>query len=42
MWSKGAVQFPMDKPLPLDLIARMMKNRWEENLLKTRRNLKIK
>lgn len=22
-WSKGAVQFPLDKPMPLDLIARI-------------------
>jgi uncharacterized protein YdhG (YjbR/CyaY superfamily) len=24
-WSKGAVQFPLDKPLPLDLITRITK-----------------
>jgi len=24
-WSKGAVQFPLDKPLPLDLVARITK-----------------
>jgi uncharacterized protein YdhG (YjbR/CyaY superfamily) len=29
--SKGAVQFPYSKPLPLDLITRMVKFRVEEN-----------
>lgn len=32
--SKGAVQFPHDKPLPLDLVRRMVKFRVEENLKK--------
>lgn len=26
-WSKGAVQFPLDKPLPVDLITKMVKHR---------------
>ncbi|PTQ98111.1 uncharacterized protein YdhG (YjbR/CyaY superfamily) [Mucilaginibacter yixingensis] len=26
-WSKGAVQFPLDEPLPVDLITRMVKYR---------------
>jgi uncharacterized protein YdhG (YjbR/CyaY superfamily) len=30
--SKGAVQFPMDEPLPVDLISRMVKYRVSENL----------
>lgn len=30
--SKGAVQFPLDQPLPLDLIARVVKFRVAENL----------
>lgn len=30
--SKGAVQFPLDKPLPADLITRIVKLRVEENL----------
>lgn len=30
-WSKGAVQFPLDKPLPVDLIVRMVKFKVEEN-----------
>ena len=29
-WSKGAVQFPMDKPLPLDLVSRMVRLRVKE------------
>lgn len=31
--SKGAVQFPLDKPLPQDLISRIVKFRVEENLV---------
>jgi uncharacterized protein YdhG (YjbR/CyaY superfamily) len=30
--SKGAVQFPLDKPLPLHLISKMVKFRVKENL----------
>lgn len=30
---KGSVQFPLDKPLPLDLIARMVKFRVKENFI---------
>ncbi|HXW90531.1 MAG TPA: DUF1801 domain-containing protein [Terriglobales bacterium] len=29
-WSKGAVQFPLDKPLPLDLVSRMVRWRVQE------------
>jgi uncharacterized protein YdhG (YjbR/CyaY superfamily) len=32
--SKGTVRFPLDKPLPLELIARMVKYRAAENLKK--------
>lgn len=32
--SKGAVQFPLDKPLPLALIEKMVKFKMKENLLK--------
>jgi len=32
--SKGAIQFPLDKPLPLDLIAEIVKFRVIENLQK--------
>ncbi len=31
---KGSVQFPHDKPLPLELIKRMTKHRYEEKLRK--------
>lgn len=31
--SKGAIQFPLDRPLPLDLIRRIILFRYEENLL---------
>lgn len=31
---KGSVQFPMDEPLPLDLIGRIVKFRVEENSVK--------
>ncbi len=34
---KGSVQFPLDKPLPLDLIIRIVKFRVEENALNSRR-----
>jgi uncharacterized protein YdhG (YjbR/CyaY superfamily) len=33
-WSKGAIQFPLDKPLPLDLIVKIVKFRVNENLNK--------
>ncbi len=32
--SKGAVQFPLDKPLPYDLICQIVKHRVAENLKK--------
>jgi len=35
--SKGAVQFPMDKPLPLALIKKMVKFRMPENLSKAKK-----
>lgn len=31
--SKGAIQFPLSQPLPLDLIARIIKYRLAENIL---------
>jgi uncharacterized protein YdhG (YjbR/CyaY superfamily) len=31
---KGSVQFPLDKPLPLDLVAEITKFRMEENMKK--------
>jgi uncharacterized protein YdhG (YjbR/CyaY superfamily) len=33
-WSKGAVQFPVDKPMPLELIERIVRFRVNENQLK--------
>jgi uncharacterized protein YdhG (YjbR/CyaY superfamily) len=33
-YSKGAVQFPLDKPLPLALIRKIVKFRVEENMKK--------
>ena len=33
-WAKGSVQFPLDRPLSLKLIARIVKFRVEENLKK--------
>ena len=33
--SKGAVQFPLNKPLPMDLIGRIVKFRLEENQRKS-------
>ena len=31
-WSKGAVQFPLDKPMPLELIKKIVRFRVEENM----------
>jgi uncharacterized protein YdhG (YjbR/CyaY superfamily) len=36
--SKGAVQFPLDEPLPLDLISKVVKFRVKENLEKAKKN----
>ena len=36
-WSKGAVQFPLDKPLPLDLITRIAKFKAERDLEKVKK-----
>ncbi len=30
-WAKGSVQFPLDQPLPLDLITRMVQYRVKQN-----------
>jgi uncharacterized protein YdhG (YjbR/CyaY superfamily) len=40
--SKGAVQFPLDQPMPLDLISRLVKFRVEENLKKAEMKAKKK
>lgn len=34
---KGSVQFPLDKPIPLGLIAKLVKFRVAENLLKAKK-----
>ncbi len=34
---KGSVQFPLDQPIPYDLISRIVKFRVEENLKKVRK-----
>lgn len=34
---KGTLQFPLDKPMPLDLIARIVKYRVEKNLAKAKK-----
>ncbi len=36
--SKGAVQFPLDKPLPTGLITKIVKFRMKENSQKTKKN----
>jgi uncharacterized protein YdhG (YjbR/CyaY superfamily) len=33
-WAKGSVQFPLDEPLPLDLVKRIVKYRVAENMKK--------
>jgi uncharacterized protein YdhG (YjbR/CyaY superfamily) len=35
-WAKGSVQFPLDKPLPLELITKIVKFRVTENLQKAK------
>jgi uncharacterized protein YdhG (YjbR/CyaY superfamily) len=30
-WSKGAIQFPIDKPIPLDLISKIVKFRVQQD-----------
>jgi uncharacterized protein YdhG (YjbR/CyaY superfamily) len=35
-WAKGSIQFPLSKPLPLDLISDIVKFRVHENLAKAK------
>jgi len=35
-WSKGSVQFPIDKPIPYDLVKKIVRFRVKENLKKNR------
>jgi uncharacterized protein YdhG (YjbR/CyaY superfamily) len=37
---KDAIQFPLDKPIPLDLITKIVKFRVEENLKKVKKKKK--
>jgi uncharacterized protein YdhG (YjbR/CyaY superfamily) len=39
---KGTVQFPLDEPLPLDLITRIVKHRVQENLEKAKAKRAVK
>ena len=41
-WSKGAVQFPIDKPLPVSLISKIVKFRVKENVEKANAKSKKK
>lgn len=41
-WSKGAVQFPIDKRMPLGLITKIVKFRVKEDLEKKKGNSKFK
>ena len=36
--AKGSVQFPIEKPLPIELIKKIVKFRVEENIKKKKRN----
>ncbi len=36
-YSKGAVQFPLDKPIPFDLVEKIVKFRVKENLAKKKK-----
>ena len=39
---KGSIQFPLDKPMPVDLITKIVKFRVQENLEKMKSKLKKK
>ncbi|RYF72676.1 MAG: hypothetical protein EOO39_11740 [Cytophagaceae bacterium] len=39
--AKGTVQFPLDKPLPIDLITRIVKFRVQENLAKAKKVTRV-
>ena len=38
--SKGAIQFPIDKPIPMDLVREIVKYKVEENTLKVKKTKK--
>ena len=35
-WSKGAIQFPIDKPMPFDLISKIVKFRVQQDMKKSK------
>jgi uncharacterized protein YdhG (YjbR/CyaY superfamily) len=37
---KGSVQFPLDEPLPIELISKIVKFRAKENVAKEKKNMK--
>lgn len=39
-WSKGAVQFPIDQPMPEELITRIVKFRVQDNWMKAQEKMK--
>lgn len=39
-WAKGSVQFPLDKPLPYELISKIVKFRVAENIKQAKGRLK--
>ena len=41
-WAKGSVQFPLEAPMPLNLIGRIVKFRVRENLARVKAKLKKK
>jgi uncharacterized protein YdhG (YjbR/CyaY superfamily) len=41
-WAKGSIQFPLQKPMPLELITKIVKFRVNENLEKSKTKTKKK
>ena len=41
-WSKGSVQFPLDKPIPFDLVKKIVIVRVKENQKKMKKNITAK
>ena len=41
-WAKGSVQFPLDKPIPVQLVTQIVKFRVKENLEKVKKKKKRK
>lgn len=41
-WAKGSIQFPLNKPVPLDLITNIVEFRVQENLAKGKKEPKKK